>query len=204
MGCREWILEFFFAQCAGVPARSRGANDMTPSGEQTHPLTLMFADDGSIPNNPQLALLLYRAGMAIEGIANPQSLLVDTFTRNHWGDVWQNGIYPFAHYHSATHEVLGVARGQAKVRLGGDRGEDVDLTAGDIVVLPAGTGHQCLWASPDLLVVGAYPPNGRYDLCRGSKAEHARALAAIPRVPMPDTDPIFGKEGPLTNVWRHS
>jgi uncharacterized protein YjlB len=175
---------------------------MTPSVEQIPPLTLMFAQDGCIPNNPRLALLLYRAGLAIEGATNPERLLVDTFTRNHWGDVWQNGIYPFEHYHSTTHEVSGVARGWAKVRFGGERGEAVDLTAGEIVVLPAGTGHQCLWASSDLLVVRAYPPNGRYDLCRGSKAEYTRALTAIPRVPMPETDPVFGEEGPLTNLWR--
>lgn len=177
---------------------------MPSSADQPHPLTLMFADDGRIPNNPCLALLLYRAGLGIEGVADPARLLVDTFTRNDWGDVWQNGIYPFAHYHSTTHEVLGVASGRAKVRFGGERGEDVDLTAGDIVVLPAGTGHQCLWASPDLLVVGAYPPNGRYDLCRGSKTEYIRALAAIPHVRMPETDPVFGKKGPLTNLWRPS
>jgi uncharacterized protein YjlB len=175
---------------------------MTLSMEQTQPLTLTFADDGRIPNNPQLALLLYRAAFAIEGITNPERLLMDTFTRNDWGDVWQNGIYPYMHYHSTTHEVLGVARGRAKVRFGGARGEDIDLTAGDIVVLPAGTGHQCLWASPDLLVVGAYPPEGRYDLCRGSLEEHTRALTAIPDVPIPETDPVFGKKGPLINVWR--
>jgi len=170
--------------------------------EQTKPLAMIFADDGSIPNNPQLALLLYRAALDIKGIADPERLFMDTFSRNHWGEMWQNGIYPFPHYHSATHEVLGVARGRAKVRFGGEHGRDVDLMASDIAVLPAGTGHQCLWASPELLVVGAYPPNGRYDLCRGNNAEYTRALAAIPRVPMPETDPVFGENGPLTKLWR--
>ena len=69
-------------------------------------------------------------------------------------------------------------------------------------MLPAGTGHQCLSATPDLLVIGAYPPDGHYDLCRGSKAEHARALGTIPRVPLPQTDPVFGEDGPLTKLWR--
>ena len=67
----------------------------------------------------------------------------------------------------------------------------------------SGTGHQRVWASPDLLVVGAYPPNGRYDLCRGSKAEHAKAVLAIPHVPLPETDPVFGKTGPLIELWRY-
>jgi hypothetical protein len=103
---------------------------MTHSGQQTHPLTLTFADDGRIPNNPHLALLLYRAALTITGVTNPERLLVDAFTRNNWGNVWQNGIYPYTHYHSTTHEVLGVARGQATVRFGDERGKDVDLTAG--------------------------------------------------------------------------
>ena len=74
--------------------------------------------------------------------------------------------------------------------------------SGDVVVLPAGTGHQCLTASPNLVVVGAYPPNGTYNLCRGSKAEHAKALASIPKVPQPATDPVFGPKGPLMALWR--
>ena len=66
------------------------------------------------------------------------------------------------------HEVLGIARGRAKVRFGGDNGEEIDLNPGDVAVLPAGTGHHGLWVSADLVVVGAYPQAGRYDLCRGS------------------------------------
>ena len=51
-------------------------------------------------------------------------------------------------------------------------------------------------------MIGAYPPDGQYDLCRGTSAEHARALDTIPRVPLPQTDPLFGADGPLTRLWR--
>ena len=37
--------------------------------------------------------------------------------------MWRNGIYPYVHYHSMIHEALGVARGRAKVRFGGDNGQ---------------------------------------------------------------------------------
>jgi uncharacterized protein YjlB len=175
---------------------------MTESELQSEPFTLTFPDDGSIPNNPRLPLLVYRAGIDLKGIADGDRLIAETFTHNHWGETWRNGIYPYVHYHSTTHEVMGIARGRARVRFGGDHGEEIDLMGGDVAVLPAGTGHQRLWASPDLLVVGAYPPNGRYDLCRGSKAEHAKAVLAIPYVPLPETDPVFGRKGPLIKLWR--
>jgi len=116
--------------------------------------------------------------------------------------MWRNGVYPYVHYHSMIHEAMAVARGRAKVRFGGEKGEDIDIVSGDVVILPAGTGHQCLFQSPDLVVIGAYPPNGKYNLCRGTKAERAEALASIPNVPHPETDPVFGAEGPLVTLWR--
>jgi uncharacterized protein YjlB len=100
------------------------------------------------------------------------------------------------------HEAMGVARGRARVKFGGKTGREVEIGQGDVAVLPAGTGHQCLWASPDLVVVGAYPKSGRYDLCRGSRHEHSRALETIPQVPLPDSDPVFGKQGPLLRLWQ--
>ena len=175
---------------------------MTGYTEQIVPLALTFEDDGSIPNNPRLPLLVYRVGIDLRGVSDPERAVFDTFTRNHWGEVWQNGIYPYVHYHSTIHEVMGIARGRARVRFGGDRGQELDLAASDVVVLPAGTGHQGVWASPDLVVIGAYPPNGRFDLCRGSKAEYAKAVRAIPHVPLPETDPVFGRTGPMNKFWK--
>jgi uncharacterized protein YjlB len=165
------------------------------------PLAFMFADDGVIPNNPRLPLLHYRDAINLSGTPNPEEAIERTFKRNGWGQLWRNGIFPYAHYHSMIHEGMGVAHGRAKVRFGGDNGQELDIGKGDVVLLPAGTGHQCLWASPDLVVIGTYPPVGRYDLCRGSKAEHAKALTSIPQVPLPKTDPVFGESGPLLALW---
>jgi uncharacterized protein YjlB len=88
------------------------------------------------------------------------------------------------------------------VRFGGDKGDVVEVEAGDLAVLPAGTGHQRLSSSDDLLVIGAYPPEGTYNLCRGSKADHDAALTTISKVPVPKSDPVLGKEGGLVKLWR--
>jgi len=175
---------------------------MTMTADTIKPLTYLFADDGSIPNNPRLPALIYRGVIDVKGIAEPEVVFENTFTHNGWGDMWRNGVYRYPHYHSMIHEVMGIARGRVSVRFGGRQGEEFDFDAGDVVILPAGTGHQGLWASPELMVIGAYPPVGRFDLCRGSKAEHAKAVGAIPEVPRPATDPIYGKSGPLMTLWR--
>jgi uncharacterized protein YjlB len=47
----------------------------------------------------------------------------------------RNGIYDFLHFHSATHEVLGFARGTVTIEFGGRRGR-LTLHAGDVAVLP--------------------------------------------------------------------
>jgi uncharacterized protein YjlB len=167
------------------------------------PETFLFADDGSVPNNPSLPFLIYRGAIDLIGTPDPEEAIERAFRKNGWGGLWRNGIYPYVHYHSMIHEGMAVARGRAKVRFGGGQGQEIELEKGDVVVLPAGTGHQCLWHSKDLMVIGAYPKSGRYDLCRGSKREHAQALKTIPRVPLPDTDPVFGKHGPLLRLWHN-
>ncbi len=166
------------------------------------PVTYKFADDGRIPNNPGLPLVLYRGGIELAGSPNPENVIEETFAANGWRDIWRNGIYPYAHYHSKIHEVMGIARGRATVRFGGEHGRDIEIKPGDVVVLPAGTGHQCLKQTPTLVVIGAYPPNGEYNLCRATKAEHAKALVVIPKVPPPTADPVFGARGPLLALWR--
>jgi uncharacterized protein YjlB len=164
--------------------------------------TALFRDDGAVPNNPKLPLVYYRSPVRLSDAADPAAVFEDLFESNGWRDSWRDSIYDYTHYHSATHEVLGVARGHARVRFGGRIGKVIELRAGDVAILPAGTGHQRLSASGDLLVVGAYPAGGRYDECRGSHKQHARARASIFRVPLPDKDPVYGAEGPLLDLWR--
>ena len=164
----------------------------------------MFQDDGAVPNNPALPALVYKSALDLADARDPAAAIEKLFKTNGWGHgQWRDGIFPFVHYHSMIHEALGIARGRARVQLGGHRGETFEFAAGDVAVLPAGTGHQRLIASEDLLVVGAYPPQGTYNLCRGDNpAERAKALISIPKVPVPDSDPVHGQDGPLVKLWR--
>ncbi len=170
--------------------------------EYVRPLTFLFADDGLVPNNPALPFLVYRKAIDVSAARDPASVVERTFARHGWGDMWRNGVYPFTHYHSRIHEALGAARGRARVRFGGKYGEELEIEPGDVAVLPAGTGHQRISASNDFLIVGAYPPAGAYDLCRATPSQHERAKATIADVPMPETDPVYGRDGPLLALWR--
>lgn len=168
------------------------------------PLTFLFKDDGVVPNNPALPVLVYKEALDLSGQRDPAAAIEKLFKAHDWArDRWRNGVFPFVHYHAMIHEALGIARGTAKVQLGGHHGETFNLAAGDIVVLPAGTGHQRLIGSDDFLVVGGYPPDGTYNLCRGDNpAERDKALVSIPKVPLPETDPVQGADGALPKLWR--
>jgi uncharacterized protein YjlB len=160
-----------------------------------------FADDGTIPNNPTLPFLVYPGALDLPA-DDPAAACEAVFEGNGWGGSWRNGIYPFAHYHSTAHEVLGICRGEAKARFGGNTGLVLKLRAGDVVLIPAGVGHQNLGASDDFLVVGAYPRGQRWDLCRGLAGERPQVLHNIARVRLPAADPVYGADGPLIRHWR--
>jgi uncharacterized protein YjlB len=160
----------------------------------------LFADDGRVSNNPWLPLLVYRG--ALESGGDAAASCAALFGRNGWTGAWANGVYSHHHYHSSAHEVLGIAAGRVRVRLGGAAGKTMELRAGDVVVIPAGVAHKNEGASPDLLVVGAYPRGQRPDMCSPGAADYTRALARIAAVPLPAGDPLFGPSGPLLERWR--
>ena len=155
-----------------------------------------FDDGGGIPNS-RLPVLVYH-GVGATG--DPGSCM-DLFARNGWLGAWVDGIYPFHHFHSTAHEVLGIVAGSASVLLGGPDGRRVEVARGDVLVLPAGTGHCNLGSGADLVVVGAYPGGMWCDLRRGDPAERDEVLANIAAVPLPGTDPVHGADGPLTRAW---
>lgn len=170
--------------------------------KERKPVTFRFRDDGETPNNPKLPLVIYRNAVLLDGSFDPAAVFEELFAANHWDDSWRDGIYDFLHFHSMTHEVLGIARGAAKVQFGGAKGRVLSVKAGDVILLPAGTGHCRVSASRDLLVVGAYAGTGRYDQPRPAEADHDKARAAIGKVKAPRADPLYGKTGPLMALWN--
>jgi uncharacterized protein YjlB len=177
-----------------------GGSLMGQQPKEVEPQQFVFKDDGAIPNNP-LPLLLYRQAFAAN-TKDLASVIEQRFAENDWTGSWRAGVYPFPHYHSTTHEVLGVFCGSATLRLGGAPGTTVEVHPGDAIVIPAGVGHQNLGSSADFSVVGAYPGGRRWDLLRGLPGERPEADRNIAMVPLPYTDPLYGPNGPLKRVWN--
>ena len=174
---------------------------MSVVSDSIEPLTFVFEDDGLVPNNP-MPFLVYKGAIDVAN-GHPDKTIEGLFGANGWGAMWRNGVYDYLHYHATVHEVLGVARGHARVRFGGDRGKELEISAGDVAILPAGTGHQCLSASRDFSVVGAYPPGPPMQITRATPENHAKALKTIPEVKIPKTDPVRGVDGPLVRLWKN-
>ena len=137
------------------------------------PLAIVFADDGLVPNN-LMPFLVYKRAIDVDN----------------------------DHPEKTIEGLLGIARGNAIVRFGGDRGTEIAVAAGDVAILPAGTGHQCLSASADFSVVGAYPPGAQMQVTRPTPENHAKALETIPKVKLPKTDPVTGADGALVRLWK--
>lgn len=162
--------------------------------------TYLFADDGFIPNNPTLPLLVYHGALTLPG-KNPAAAIEALLAANLWGNSWRNGVYRYHHYHSTAHEVLACYSGSVTVKMGGESGVTLAVKQGDVIIIPAGVGHKNLGNSPNFGVVGAYPPGQNWDLLTGDPGERPRAGQNIARVPLPPADPVYGATGSLVEEW---
>jgi uncharacterized protein YjlB len=186
--------------CSRDIALHMQAHPVAKQQQVVEPEQFSFKDDGVFPNSV-LPVLLYRQAFKRE--PGDRAFVVEQrFAENDWTNSWRNGVYSFAHYHSTTHEVLGVYGGAATLRLGGEHGKNVEVYAGNVIVIPAGVAHQNIGASEDFAVVGAYPDGREWDLLRGRAGERPKADHAIAALPISDNDPIYGPEGPLQRIWK--
>lgn len=135
-------------------------------------------------------------------------------------------MYSTSHFHSTSHEVLGIANGKARLCFGHEdnpkRVEEV-LTKGDVIVVPAGVAHRlledleggfemvCLCGMPSLgsrqqlelivdrVQVGCYPTGFNWDMCYGKKGEESK-IEKIKDLAWFQRDPVYGDEGPALDV----
>lgn len=171
------------------PATGDGAPEM---------LTRRFPARAGIPNNPLLPVVLYRGALP----QLPAATICALMRENGWSGTWVWSVFDYHHYHPDAHEALICASGHARIRLGGPKGETFDIGPGDALVLPAGTGHCRLSETPDFRICGAYPPGQTDFTTRRAGQQDDRAKIAA--VPLPETDPLFGREGPLLDLWRQA
>lgn len=153
---------------------------------------------GFVPNNPRLPALIYE-GAFPPAAPELATLMERRFRENGWPPQWRDGIYDFDHYHTQGHEALGIAAVSARLVLGGDGGREIDVKAGDVLVLPAGTGHRRISQSADFLVVGAYPPGQTADIVR-----HEATPSMVQKIALlsfPPRDPVAGVDGPMLRLW---
>lgn len=169
--------------------------------EALRPRTLLIPSAGNFPNNPAMPVLTYRGGFPPLEPGELETTLRTLFEMNGWSGCWRGDVYDFHHYHSNTHEVMGVCAGNGLLELGGPGGPRVALSAGDVLVLPAGTAHRKASASEDFSVLGAYPGGVRWDLRRGTREEWTHAMRTIPSVPAPRRDPVLGDSGGAATLW---
>ena len=160
-----------------------------------------LAASGAIPNHARWPLLIYTSVVAIAA-ADPAAVFEELFDRNGWPAAWRNGVHPFQHFHCDAHEALGVYSGEVTVQFGGDGGVVITAHPGDVIVLPAGTGHKKLSSRGTLGVVGAYPQGQHPDICTPLLSSLKRSAAAVARVMLPQRDPVYSEDGPLFTHWK--
>lgn len=157
-------------------------------------------DDGKFPNN-HLPVLLYKDVLDLPALL-PAAFIKRLFARHHWSNSWKSGVFTYHHYHSITHEVMGVYKGKTQLMLGGSYGVKITIQKGDVLIIPAGVAHKNLGKENDVKCVGAYPGGRDYDMNYGKPEERKHAIENIKKVPLPDLDPVFGLHGELQLCWK--
>jgi uncharacterized protein YjlB len=160
----------------------------------------LLQEDDHFPNNPSFPLIIYKNAFNLPATGKPE-FIEEIFEKNNWRNSWRDGIFDYHHYHSNTHEVLGVYSGHCIVQFGGDHGITKELRAGDVVIIPAGVAHKKI-AGENFRCVGAYPNGIEYDTHLGKPGEKETTKKEISKVIAPQNDPLFGSDGPLKQYWN--
>ena len=170
-----------------------------PDEAKIHAFSL--APNGPFPNNDAQPALLFAGAFAPEAEDDLEEVMRTTFEENGWTNGWSDSIFDYHHYHTTAHEVLGCYQGQAEVMLGGPGGTTISLSAGDVLVLSAGTSHKRVQGSEDFRVVGCYAGGQDYDMKLGRPEERFDVERNLSELEIPERDPVWGTSGPLFDHW---
>jgi uncharacterized protein YjlB len=177
--------------------------DTLISEPEVHVEALLLPAGTRFPRHPRLSPLLYRGAFKTRMPDEGAQAIERVFHQNGWRNGWRDTVFDYDHYHSNAHEVLGCYRGSAELQLGGEGGPVCTLSAGDVLLLPAGTAHKKVSARDDFAVVGCYAEGRDYDLLRGENDQERQGAAErIRALPLPEKDPLFGAGGPLMRYVR--
>jgi uncharacterized protein YjlB len=160
-----------------------------------------FKDDGVFPNSHYPALV-YRNVLKFPRLTPGSRYVRTLFNENGWESAWEEGVFTFDHYHSNTHEALGIIKGETRLRLGGDNGGEISVRKGDVVIIPAGVAHRNLGAERAIICIGAYPNGCTYDMQFGKSGERPATDKNIRRVAFPGSDPVLGTSEGVINFWK--
>jgi uncharacterized protein YjlB len=162
-------------------------------------ISQIFHNNGAFPNNENLPLVILKS--PLKDIQITPEYFEKIFREHGWPAAWRNGLYDFHHYHSKAHEVLGVYSGWTRACFGGPQGKILQAEKGDVIIIPAGVSHCNKEQSPDFKVVGGYFASQPWDMMYGKQGERPQADRNISQVCLPNTDPVFGSDGPLLKLW---
>jgi len=164
------------------------------------PEVLLFHDDGITPNS-NLPVIVYRDVFRRLELKSDTSIK-DVFESNDWTNNWADVIMTKNHYHSTTHEAIGINKGRVRLKIGGKDGSIVSLKSGDVILIPAGVGHYSLSNEIFYEAIGGYPNGEEWDLIFDEKDKHKVAIERIRQIQIPEKDPIFGLNGLLLKYWK--
>lgn len=157
-------------------------------------------DNGIFPNN-ELPVVIYKRVLDLPFLF-PSNAVRKLFKSNNWKNSWKSGVYQYHHYHSITHEVMGVTDGSTTLLLGGESGVRIEIGEGDVIIIPAGVAHRNLGEENQITCIGAYPEGKEFDMNYGKTGERPPTDNNIKKVPMPLTDPVFGLNSGIAEYWK--
>jgi uncharacterized protein YjlB len=163
-------------------------------------LTYFLKDNGVFPNS-KLPVIHYKNGIDIP-FFRPAHAVEKLFSENGWTNNWDAGIYTYHHYHSITHEAIGVYKGKAVILLGGENGKLIVIQKGDVLIIPAGVAHKNVGKEEDVMCVGGYPGGADFDMNYGQPGERPKTDKQIAALPVPESDPLMGVGEGVAETWK--